>query len=109
MQHSLQTQCLCIGRLFCARAYCCTGTIPYSSSMPKLSSETVTLLDGDIRVFKVGWTEDQQTELKETIESSDDWWDWLMENGFEPQECETYICGMINIEKIDHLPWDAPE
>ena len=64
---------------------------------------------GDIRVFKVGWTEEQQTELKETIESSDDWWDWLMENGFEPQDSETYICGVIDIEKIDHLPWDAPE
>jgi len=61
---------------------------------------------GDIRVFKVGWTEEQQTELKQTIESSDDWWDWLMENGFEPQESETYICGIIDIENIDNLPWE---
>ena len=31
-----------------------------------------------------------------------------MENGFEPQESETYICGIIDIENIDNLPWDAP-
>ena len=64
---------------------------------------------GDIRVWKTDWSEEQRQELKETIESSDDWWDWLMENGFEPQDSETYICGIIDIEKIDHLPWDAPE
>ena len=61
---------------------------------------------GDIRVFKVGWTEEQQTELKEAIEESDDWWDWLMENGFEPHDSETYICGVIDIENIDNLPWE---
>ena len=61
---------------------------------------------GDIRVYKVDWTEEQQTELKEIIEDSDDWWDWLMENGFEPQESETYICGIIDIENIDNLPWE---
>jgi hypothetical protein len=64
---------------------------------------------GDIRVWKTDWSEEQRQELKETIESSDDWWDWLMEHGFEPQDSETYICGVIDIEKIDHLPWDAPE
>ena len=61
---------------------------------------------GDIRVFKTDWTEEQQTELKETIEESDDWWDWLMENGFEPCDSETYICGIIDIENIDNLPWE---
>lgn len=64
---------------------------------------------GDIRVWKTDWSEEQQTELKEKIEDSPDWWDCLMEHGFEPQDSETYICGVINIEKIDHLPWDAPE
>lgn len=58
---------------------------------------------GDIRVFKSGWTEEQQTELKETIEESEDWWDWLIDNGFEPQESETYICGQINVSLVENL------
>ena len=62
---------------------------------------------GDIRVHKVGWTEEQKAELQKTIEDSEDWWDWLMENGFEPQDCETYICGIIDIENIDNLPWEV--
>jgi len=53
---------------------------------------------GDIRVYKSGWTDEQLTELKETVENSDYWWDWLIDNGFEPQESETYICGQISIE-----------
>jgi len=53
---------------------------------------------GDIRVYKSGWTDEQRTELKETVENSDYWWDWLIDNGFEPQESETYICGQISIE-----------
>ena len=48
--------------------------------------------------LKSGWTDEQRTELKETVENSDYWWDWLIDNGFEPQESETYICGQISIE-----------
>jgi hypothetical protein len=61
---------------------------------------------GDIRVWKTGWSDEQREQLKETIEESPDWWDWLMENGFEPQDCETYICGVIDIEKLDKHPYD---
>jgi len=61
----------------------------------------------DISVHKIGWTEEQKTELQETIEDSEDWWDWLMENGFEPHDSETYICGTIDIENIDNLPWET--
>ena len=47
------------------------------------------------------------TELKEKIEDSHDWWDCLMEHGFDPHDSETYICGVINIEKLDKHPWDT--
>ena len=61
---------------------------------------------GDIRVWKTGWSDEQRELLKETIEATSDWWDWLMENDFEPQDSETYICGVIDIELIDKLPWE---
>src|SRR5210317_2426509 len=62
---------------------------------------------GDIRVWKTDWTEEQRQELKEKIEDSPDWWDCLMEHGFDPHDSETYICGVINIEKLDKHPWDT--
>ena len=43
---------------------------------------------------KADWTEEQQTELKETIEDHMIGGIGLMENGFEPQDVETYICGI---------------
>jgi hypothetical protein len=61
---------------------------------------------GDIRVWKTDWTDEQRAELKETIEDSDDWWDWLMDKGYEPFDTETFISGVIDIELIDKLPWD---
>ena len=30
-----------------------------------------------------------------------------MEHGFDPHDSETYICGVINIEKLDKHPWDT--
>ena len=41
---------------------------------------------GDIRVWKTDWTEEQRQELKEKIEDSPDWWDCLMEHGFDPHD-----------------------
>jgi len=61
---------------------------------------------GDIRVWKADWTEEQREELKQEIESSEDWWDWLMENNYDPFDCETHISGVIDIELIDKLPWE---
>lgn len=52
----------------------------------------------DFRVWKTGWTDEQREELREEIENSDYWYEWLEERGFEPQDMETYICGQISIE-----------
>jgi hypothetical protein len=60
---------------------------------------------GDIRVWKTDWTDEQREELKTKIEDSPDWWDWLMENGFDVQDAETYIVGVIDYKVIDKLPW----
>lgn len=61
---------------------------------------------GDIRVWKSDWTDEQCAELKETIEESDYWYDWLEENDYYAFDSETYISGVIDIELIDKLPWD---
>jgi len=52
----------------------------------------------DFRVWNNNWTEEQREELREEIENSGDYFEWLEERGFVPQDMETYICGQIDIQ-----------
>jgi len=60
----------------------------------------------DYTVWNSSWPEEERNAVKEAIENSDDWFDWLHERGYESRDCETFIVGEINIELIDKLPWD---
>jgi hypothetical protein len=52
----------------------------------------------DYRVWNNNWTDEQKEELREEIENSGDYFEWLEERGFVPQDMETYICGQIDIQ-----------
>lgn len=60
----------------------------------------------DYTVWNRNWTDEQRNAVKEEIENADDWFDWLQERGYAPEDCETYIVGEINIEILDKYPWD---
>ena len=60
----------------------------------------------DYTVWNSRMSQEELDAIKEEIENSDDWWDWLCERGYETQDCETYIVGEMSIETLDKYPWD---